>query len=523
MDAVSLEIFKGLLSSVAEEMGAALGRSGFSANIKERRDYSCAVFDPEGRLTAQAAHLPVHLGSMPASVSAAMSALTLEPGDVAILNDPYLGGTHLPDITLVAPVHTPGGELAGYVANRAHHADVGGASPGSMPLATELIEEGLIIPPVKLVEEGVRNEGVFELICRNVRTPDERRGDLAAQAACIGLGSERLLEIVDAYGLDTVHEHMAELLRYSERLTRAAIEGIPDGDYRFEDVLDGDGFTGAPITIAVTITVQWRASLTADFTGSSPEVRGPVNAVESVTSSALLYVLLCVAGGCIPPNQGSLGRRAPDRAAGERRRGALTPRRLGGQRRDLPAHRRRALRRAGAGRPRPRPGGEPGHHEQPGLRRLRRHPRPPFAYYETIGGGMGGRHGLDGLSAVQTHMTNTLNTPVEAMEFDMPLRVREYAIRRNSGGRGAARGGDGIRRAIEFLAPARLSVISDRRSSRPYGLAGGQPGAPGRNTLRRASGETEALPSKAQVDVGPGDALTVETPGGGGHGAPGGG
>jgi N-methylhydantoinase B len=523
MDAVTLEIFKSLFASVAEEMGAVLGRTAFSPNIKERHDFSCALFDGGGRMVAQAAHLPVHLGSMPASVAAAIANVDLQPGDVAVLNDPYLGGTHLPDVTIVMPVHVDlGGRptLVGYVANRAHHADIGGASPGSMPLATELFQEGFIIPPLKLVEAGRTDERVMALICRNVRTPVERRGDLAAQLSSASVGARRLVGIVEKYGPEEVRDHIQGLLDYSETLTRDALRRIPAGSYTFEDSLDGDGLSEAPVTIRVEVTID-DGTMVADFTGSAPEQQGPINAVQAVTDSAVLYVVRCIAGEAVPANhgcmvpvrvvapEGSVVNARPPRAVSagnvetsQRMVDVL----LGALAKALPdvipAASQGTMNNLAFG------GYEP-------VRRRN------FAYYETIAGGMGARPAAPGLSAVQSHMTNTMNTPIEALEFEMPLRVREYSIRRGSGGKGRQRGGDGVRRSIEFLVETDLTVISDRRTTRPYGLSGGSAGQPGGNSVVRArSGEVEPIPSKARVEIQPGDVLIIETPGGGGWGAP---
>ena len=366
---------------------------------------------------------------------------------------------------------------------------------------------------------GKTNEGVFDVICRNSRTPDERRGDLTAQIACIGVGSARLVEIVDDYGLGVVQDHMAELLRYAETLTRAAIESIPDGEYHFEDVLDGDGLSDKPICIAVTITVTGR-DLVADFTGTAPEVRGPVNAVKSVTASALLYVLLSISGEDVPANEGCLAAARLIAPAGSVV-AASPPRAVSAGNVETSQRIVDVLYGALAQAiPERIPAASQGTMNNVAFGGYDATQKRQFAYYETIAGGMGARHGLGGISAIHTHMTNTLNTPTEVLEFEMPLRVREYAIRRRSGGDGCARGGDGIRRSIEFLAPVSLSVISDRRKTRPYGLVGGQPGACGTNTIRRSNGSEETIPSKAEVELAAGDILTIETPGGGGHGTP---
>ncbi|MBI2171488.1 MAG: hydantoinase B/oxoprolinase family protein [Chloroflexi bacterium] len=520
VDAISLEVFKNLFVSVAEEMGVTLGRTAYSPNIKERRDYSCALFDPTGRMAAQAAHIPVHLGSMPASVEAALGRYDFAPGDIVILNDPYLGGTHLPDITLVAPVFVEeGGQrvLGGFVADRGHHADIGGMTPGSLPLSTELHQEGFIIPPIKLAKAGQLNEEVVELLCRNSRTPVERRGDLSAQIAAIRTGERRFQEIVARYGMAVAQEHMDALMDYSERLMRAAIDAIPDGSYTFRDLMDGDGISEEPVPIAVTVTIKGDEA-TADFTGTSPQRRGCINTPIAVARSALVYVFLCLAQTPIPSNHGCsrpLKLVAPEGCLLNATPGHAVS---GG---NVETSQRivdvlfGALAKALPDRV---PAASQGtmNNLLVGGEHPERH--TPYVYYETIAGGMGARPTRNGLDAVQTHMTNTLNTPVEALEFQFPLRVRRYAIRRGSGGIGLHRGGNGVVREMEFLAPARVTVISERRRFQPYGLQGGGPGQSGENTLLRQGVEEVRLNAKATVDAEPGDVLRISTPGGGGWG-----
>lgn len=515
---IRLEIFKHLFASVAEEMGVVLRRTGHSPNIKERRDFSCAVFDAAGQMVAQAAHIPVHLGAMPLSVQAAVEALDFAPGDVAILNDPYRGGTHLPDITLVTPVFLPDkARPFAFVASRAHHADVGGVSPGSMPIATELIQEGIVIPPLKLVEGGRVNQGLLDLLLANVRTPEERRGDLRAQLAANATGVRRLLELVARYGSSEVHAQMEALLAYAERLTRRLLAGLPPGVYRFQDHLDDDGVDPEPVLIAVTIAVEGETA-TVDFTGTSPQRRGSVNAVYAITLSAVLYAFRCLLGEDVPTNSGCLrpirviapegtvvNARPPAAVAGGNVETSqrITDVLLGALAQAapdrVPAASQGTMNNLTIG------GWDP------------RHGRP-FTYYETIGGGMGARPGRDGADAIHTHMTNTLNTPVEALEYAYPLRVQRYEVRRGSGGAGRWRGGDGIRRDIELLADAQVTILSERRVFAPYGLAGGQPGQPGRNALLR-SGVEQALPGKVTLPARAGDVVRIETPGGGGWGS----
>ncbi len=546
VDAAELEIFKNLFHSVAEEMGAALRRSAFSPNIKERRDYSCAVFDGQGHVVAMGDHMPVHLGSMPMSVAAAIAAISLRPGDIAMLNDPYAGGTHLPDITLVMPVFnpTPKGtpsavtqaEPIFYVANRAHHSDIGGAQPASMGLSEEIYQEGLRIPPVALVRGGQIRRDVLDLVLQNVRTPREREGDLTAQVAACRLGERRLLELVEKHGVRKTRFYLEALELYAARLMREALARIPDGVYAAEDALDDDGFSRRPVRIRVTIRIR-RGRAEVDFAGSSPACRGSVNAVLAITTSAVFYVFRCLLSEDVPASAGLMAPitvRAPEGsvvnaeapaavAAGNvetsqrivdvllRALAKALPERI-------PAASSGTMNNisfGGAG------GAEVS--DVDGATRPRPQPTKPFAYYETIAGGMGARPSSDGLSGVHTHMTNSLNTPIEALESAYPVRVRRYSLRRGSGGAGKFRGGDGVIREIEFLADIRGSILSDRRRFPPYGLAGGKPGRAGKNLLILPSApgrprRTVTLPSKVAFAAARGSILRVETPGGGGWG-----
>lgn len=541
IDPVTLEIFKHLFASVAEEMGVTLGRTAYSPNIKERLDFSCALFDADARLLAQAAHIPVHLGAMPASVQAAIEECAPSArGDVVVLNDPYLGGTHLPDITMVSPVfvnlrqsQSPGREceephetrLAFYVASRAHHADVGGMAPGSMPLATEIYQEGLIIPPLKLCRAGERNEAVWRLILRNVRTPRERQGDLAAQLAAHEVGARRAREIVARYGLEQTLHYGEALIAYAERLARAAIARMPDGIYTFEDTMDDDGLVDVSLPIRVSVTIAGD-EMSFDFGGSAPAARGSINAVRAIVESAVYYVVRCLVGDVggagssetIPTNAGSfapvnvhvppgslLDVRPPHAVAGGNVEtsqrvvdvvlGALAQA-LPGR---VPAASQGTMNNVTFGGTDPAAG-------------------KPFAYYETVGGGAGGGPDGPGESGVHSHMTNTLNTPIEALEYALPIRVTRYGLRRGSGGAGKHRGGDGLRRDLRFLCPVHVTLLSERRRRAPYGLAGGQAGRCGRNVLIRADGTEQDLPGKASFDLQAEDTLSLRTPGGGGWG-----
>ncbi len=515
-DPTALAVFDSLFASVADEMGVTLGRTAHSPNIKERKDYSCAVFDAHAKLVAQAAHIPVHLGAMPMSVEAAMPLAPFAPGDVIILNDPYLGGTHLPDITMVSPVFAKS-HLVGYLVSRAHHADVGGMAPGSMPLASELYQEGLIIPPLRLLRRGKRNEDVLALILRNVRTPGERLGDLDAQLSAHRTGEARLLELVGRYGRRVVAQQMSALQDYAERLTRAAIGSIPNGTYTFEDFLDDDGESDEPVPIRLRLTSRG-GGLHFDFTGSAPERPSSVNAVAAVTRSAVYYVVRCLLDEDAPTNDGclrpisltlpeaSVVNATPPRAVSAGN--VETSQRivdvvLGALAKALPD----IVPAASAGTMNNVTIG--GYDEE----RDR-----PFAYYETLAGGAGAGPSGDALSALHTHMANTMNTPVEALELSYPFRVREYSIRRRSGGAGRNAGGDGLVREYEFTSRAQVTIVGERRKRGAWGLRGGKDGKPGRDTLIEPDGRKRALPSKRSFSVPEGARLRIETPGGGGWG-----
>ncbi len=545
-DPIRLEIFKHLFAAIAEEMGAVLRKASYSPNIKERRDFSCAVFDGQGRMIAQAAHIPVHLGSMPLSVKAAVDhfAGDLRPGDVVVLNDPFQGGTHLPDITMVSPVflatehikNTQGtkggpevfmvdGSLIGYVASRAHHADVGGMTPGSMPVGREIFQEGLIIPPVKLVKAGRMDQDILNLILANVRTPQERRGDLSAQIAANQRGADRLAEMVKRYGLGEVTGAEEQLLAYTERMTRRLIESLPDGIYRFTDRLDNDGIGDQSVPITVTLTILGE-SVKVDFTGSALQQAGSVNAVYAITLSAVYYVFRCLLGLDVPNNSGCLvpieviappgtvvNALFPSPVAGGN---VETSQRivdvlLGALAQACPelisAASQGTMNNITIG----------GHAPVSTEEREAGTRSQPFTYYETIGGGMGARPTSDGPSAVHSHMTNTLNTPVEALEYAYPLRVLRYEIRKGSGGDGKFHGGDGIIRELQVLTDCQVTVLSERRKFAPYGLNGGGLGMVGENLLIRGGVEIP-LPGKGSFDLQSGDILSIRTPGGGGYG-----
>jgi N-methylhydantoinase B len=539
-DPITLEIYRALYTSVAEEMGAALRRTAFSPNIKERRDYSCAVFDDSGRVIAQGDHMPVHLGSMPMAVAAALRDVKIGSGDVVAVNDPFAGGTHLPDVTLVAGVfdeaagsrlqtagkkkqRVPGGRRVQsasclfYVANRAHHADIGGATPGSMGLATDVYGEGVRIPPVRIVRGGEIVTDVMKLILTNVRSSSERQADFQAQIGSLKTGAARLLEIVARRGKKEAREYAAHLISYSSRLMRHAIGAIPNGTYEAEDALDDDGISESEVSIRVRISIKGdRARV--DFTGSAPQVSGAINAVEAITVSAVSYCFRCLIGGDVPASAGLIEPIeviAPEGTVVNARPPASV---AGG---NVETSQRivdvvfKALAQAIPNRI---PAASQGTMNNLTIGGIDHRTGAEFSYYETVAGGMGARPGIDGMNATHTHMTNSLNTPAEALEYAYPLRVREYRIRKGSGGKGKSKGGDGTIREIETLSPAVMSLLSDRRKRAPYGLSGGGDGARGRAFIIRRDGRKEQLTSKTSREMQPGDRVRIETPGGGGFG-----
>lgn len=558
MRAADLSIFHHLFASVAEEMGVTLRRTAYSPNIKERLDFSCALFLEDGRMLAQAAHIPVHLGAMPATVRLAIERCApFVPGDVVVVNDPYLGGTHLPDVTLISPLffdadrllaagEGPDGQEANpkhlalggpqfFVATRAHHADIGGMSPGSMPLSTEIYQEGLIIPPVKLVSSGKRNEALWQTILANVRTPAEREGDLVAQLAGHTIGQQRLAQIVARYGFDESHRQACQLVGYTNRMARAAILRIPDGNYSFEDFLDGDGHEAEALSISLAVAVTG-SSITFDFSRSAPAVAGNLNAVPAIVESAVVYCLRCLAMAIldtdIPMNQGFfepitvLARPGsildPSRPHAVAAGNVETSQRivdvvLGALARAIPemipAASQGTMNNLTFGNRLASPSGEP--LATPGA-----DAQETFAYYETMGGGVGAGPTGSGGHGMHTHMSNTRNTPIEALEYSFPLRVNEYSLRQGSGGTGLHQGGEGLVRVFQFGTPVTATLVSERRRYAPYGLLGGQQGGVGRNFLIRA-GNADLLPGKITLALEPGDQLRIETPGGGGWGSAG--
>ncbi len=523
-DPVTLEVFRNLFYTDAEEMGVTLCRTSFSPNIKERRDYSCAIFDALGRMVAQGEHMPVHLGSMPLSVEAAIEHTQMSRGDMVAVNDPFRGGTHLPDITLVQPVFLDDDEEPRYyVANRAHHSDVGGITPGSMPLSRSIYQEGIRIPPLHLVRHGEVVGDVLALILANVRTPREREGDLTAQIASNRTGERRLVALSEKYGAPQVADYMGYLQDYAERMTREAIQRIPDGCYRFEDRMDDDGQGTGPLPIVVQIDVDGDEAR-VDFTGTHEQVRGSVNAVYAITLSAVMYCFRVIVPFAVPSNHGTLRPLQVIAPAGTLLN-ALPPAAVAGG--NVETSQRTVDTVLGAlsqAIPDIIPAASYGTMTNLTIGGVDPRNGEPFAYYETTAGGMGARPSADGLHATHCHMTNSLNTPIEALEHAYPYYVRRYEIRRGSGGEGRFRGGDGIRREIEVRCDAEITILSDRRVYPPYGLHGGASGALGRNVLSvpGADGERveEEVPGKASAQGRAGTSIRIETPGGGGYGAP---
>lgn len=506
LDPVALQVMSNALRGVAEEMEAALVRSAFSPNIKERRDCSTAIFDAEGRMVVQSASIPVHLGAMPEAVDAAR-ARGAAPGEVWLVNDPYRGGTHLPDLTMISAVPLDGA-LAAYAVTRAHHADVGGMAPGSMPAGSrELVQEGLVIPPVRLAVDGAVVPDMMAILLANTRTPAEREGDVRGQLAAHRLANWRLAEVAARHGgAGRVREAFAALLDYAERRTRAAIAAMPDGRYEAAEALEGDGVTEDDLWIRVAVTIAGDA-MTVDFTGTDPAGPGNCNCPPAVARSAVYFVVRALTDPDIPASAGAFAPVAvvapegclvsalpPAAVAGgnvetSSRIVDAVMAALGGAL-DVPAQGQGTMNNVTVG-------------------------GPGFTYYETIGGGQGASPGADGPSGVHVAMSNTLNTPVEALEAAYPLRVEAYRLRRGTGGAGAHRGGDGVERVLRALADCEASVIAERRRQGPSGRLGGGDGAPGRTTLNGRE-----LPSKWRGRLEPGDVLGIETPGGGGHGAP---
>ena len=513
MNAISLSIFASRINAICEEMGAVLRSTALSPNIKDRLDFSCAVFDPAGALCAQAAHIPVHLGSMAYAMSGIVTALEWRPGDMVVVNDPYLGGTHLPDVTVIAPLFMAD-ELVAFVTNRAHHADIGATTPGSMPISQSLNEEGVIIPPTFVVRAGVVDDEVLSDITAQSRNSFQSHGDYSAQLSANRCGVARLEALIELMGVASYREALIALNDYAERLALSSLSQIPDGSYRFHDVMDDDGMGQQDIRIEVSVHVQ-QGRIHLDFEGTAPQVAGNINCPLSVAAAAAFYVFRCLMPAHTPACAGSFrpitlsipegtllnACRPAAVAAGNVETSTRTVDVVMGALAQaiperIPAASHGSMNNVAMG----------GYVERNGRREA-------WDYYETIGGGMGAGSEGDGLSAVQTHMTNTRNTPIESLEMHYPLRLHRYAIRDGSGGAGAQRGGDGIIREYEFLSDTTVTLLTERRRHTPWGLAGGEAAIAGVNYFNGGV----AAPKRV-IEAKPGDRLVIETPGGGGWG-----
>ena len=508
MDSIELGLFASRLEAVCDEMGAVLQQAAFSPNIRDRLDYSCAVFDPQGELCAQAAHIPVHLGSMAYAMRDLVKCHAWAEGDMLVVNDPYRGGTHLPDVTLVAPVFSRG-RCVGFIANRAHHADIGADSPGSMPVGSRIEDEGLLIPPTLLVRGGEPVRPVLDDIIAATHNPVVTEGDFSAQISANRVGVERVGTLVADYGEERWLSGLDEINTYGERMAQEALSALPDGEYRFTDYMDDDGQGNRDIELRVKLAIR-AGRIDVDFSGSAGQVEGNINCPLSVAAAAVFYVFRCLMDARTPACAGSfrsiqihapdgclLNARAPAAvAAGNVETSSRVVDLVLGALAQVVPERVAAA-------------------SQGTMNNLAMGSRSgeSWDYYETIGGGMGAGIAGGGLSGVQTHMTNTLNTPIEVLESAYPLRIRQYALRRGSGGCGQVTGGDGLVREYEFLAAAEVTLLTERRVHAPWGLAGGRPARKGKNLLNG-----KVLEPKTACSVIAGDRLEIRSPGGGGYG-----
>ena len=525
---IQVEVWRNLLSAITEEMGATLERTAYSPNIKERLDHSCALFSAEGQLLAQAAHIPVHLGAMPSMMEALHPAVKWEQGDMWLCNDPRFGGTHLPDLTLIAPVYLTPKQLPtlkrrtliGYVASRAHHADIGGLSPGSLPLSTEIYHEGLVISPIRLMEKGQLRTEIQNLVCANSRTPNERRGDLAAQISANETGIRRLQALVIQQSWQVFKLRTAENIAYATEIVRKTLANLPAGTSSATDYLDDDGNSPVSIPIRITVEITEEGEITFDFTGSATQVHGALNATEAITRSACYYVVRCLIEEDIPTNAGC---NAPvnvimpeGTVVNARFPAAVAAGNVETSQRIVDT----LLKALAPFAPDRVPAASQGTMNNVLIGGWDSIRQRPFAYYETLAGGIGASPKGDGASAMHSHCTNTRNTPIEALETHYPLRVLEYRIADDTGGKGLYRGGNGLIRTIELLSEAHVSLITERRKFPPYGLQGGAEGGKGKNRRQLSGAEIEELPGKYSASCPAGATLTVQTPGGGGWGTP---
>lgn len=511
MNNIELSLFNSRLNAICDEMGAVLQRAAFSPNIRDRLDFSCAVFDANGGLCAQAAHIPVHLGSMAYAMQDIVTQIEWHQGDMVIVNDPFLGGTHLPDITLIAPVYFEN-KLFAFIANRAHHADIGADSPGSMPLSKSLEEEGLIIPPTHLIEQGEMNETFMSEILNSIRSGNAARGDFSAQISANQAGIERLSTLMQSLGRTAFFTALSELNDYGERLSKTVMSDIPNGEYSFSDVMDDDGLGNFNLKIAATINIKDQ-HVHIDFTGTTEQTEGNINCPLSVAAAAVYYVFRCLMPKQTPACAGSfrpITIKAPEGCLlNAKRPAAVAAGNVETSTRIVDV----VMGALAQALPDKIPAASHGSMNNLAMGYSGRSGEDSWDYYETIGGGMGASSTSDGLDAVQTHMTNTRNTPIEVMETSYPVRIKQYSIRKDSGGIGLHKGGDGLVREFEFLKPANVTLLTERRLTPPWSLEGGLDGGCGQNLLN-----DKPLTPKLCFDVEKGDCLTIKTPGGGGWG-----
>ncbi len=510
MNAIELSLFSSRIAAICDEMGVVLQRAAFSPNIKDRLDFSCAIFDARGELCAQAAHIPVHLGSMAYATRDIIDQFEWQPGDVLILNDPFLGGTHLPDVTLIAPVFEAG-DLLGFIANRAHHADIGANSPGSMPVSSTLSEEGVIIPPTLLIKRGLRDESFFQYLLRNVASKAQSEGDFSAQISSVQVGLARLSQLIRALGKADYCRALHELNLYAERLSTAALAEIPSGEYVFSDVMDDDGQGNTDILISAKITVKPQ-HIHVDFEGTAKQVGGNINCPLSVAAASVYYVFRCLMPRQTPACAGAFSAISLSAPKGSLLN-AIRPAAVAAGNVETSTRVVDVVMGALA-KAIPEKMAAASHGSMNNVAMGGRNEKHSWDYYETIGGGMGAFPTGNGLSAVQTHMTNTLNTPIESLELHYPLRVTQYEIRDGSGGIGVSgKGGDGLIREFEFLADADVTLLTERRTQNPWGLCGGGDAVIGKNIY-----DGKLLAGKASFKAKAGKRLRIETPGGGGFG-----
>ena len=512
MDAISLSIFANRIDAICGEMGITLQKSAFSPNIRDRLDYSCAIFDANGELCAQAAHIPVHLGSMAFAMKNVVSVINWSAGDMVVLNDPYKGGTHLPDVTLIAPLFIAG-ELAGFVVNRAHHADIGSETPGSMPLSSNLSEEGLVIEPTLLVKNNQLDELYFANLMQHMRNKQESSGDFIAQIAANRRGLIRLATLIEKMGFEDYLSSLELLNDYAETLAKNSLTDIEDGEYQFEDKLDDDGQGNVNIVIKATVKFE-QGSITVDFAGTAQQVMGNINCPLSVTAAAVYYVFRCLMPAHTPACAGSF-KNIKIHAAEKSVLNASFPAAVAAGNVETSTRIVDVILGALAqALPDRIPAASHGSMNNLAMGSVGNENAMAWDYYETIGGGMGASDISDGLDAVQTHMTNTLNTSIEALEMKYPVRITRYQVRQDSAGAGKHNGGEGLIREYEFLAPAQVTILSERREHSPWGLFSGGEAKPGVNRLNN-----KPLKGKQSFHVKQGDVVSIKTAGGGGFGS----